>query len=272
MRWSPVLIAASLVTLLPRLAAAQPAEPAQPSAAETTDSDADAPAGEQQDDQDETAAEPGKAAAAPPAATAAPEAQAEPEKPPIEPALDTLGGHVSASPSAALALPFGDLAQGTRASDVMGAGSSFGLELGYGTSRSVVVGAWGEYNHFGAGSGCTRCSASSFAVGPFVRYHLVQGVRFDPWMEAALGFRSTHLDNAGAQFAGVPQGSSSWSGIQWVRLSVGGDWYAFSKLGIGPFMSLGVATYGSRPSVAGASAAAWQFSVGARFTFDLPGK
>ncbi len=270
MRWSPVMLAAALAASLPRLAAAQPAEPA---AAEPAADGTDSSTGDEQAEQAETTDQASTATAAPaPRAPATPEDGDEPIAPPVPPALDTLGGHVAASISAGLVVPFGDLAHGTSQSGVMSTGSGFGLELGYGVSRTVVIGAWGQYAHFGSGSDCSACTSTGFAVGPFVRYHLVQGVRFDPWLEAGVGFRSMHVDNKGQSAVGVPQGGSSWSGIQWVRVAVGGDWYAFSKLGLGPFMSLGMTTYGSRPSGAGGSAAAWQFSLGARITFDVPGK
>lgn len=274
MRWFPALLAASLAASLPRLAAASPDEPTEPEATRPAASEAGEAAEVPSDEEEQpeaAEAEPGTRTASPRAAAAV-EEPAAPEPPPIPPALDTLGGHFALSPSIGVVLPFGNLANGTPSTSILGTGAGYGVEIGYGVSRSVMLGAWGQYAHAGAGSACARCSASSFAVGPFLRYHLVQGMRFDPWMEAGLGFRSMHLDNPDAQIAGVPAGGSSWSGIDWVHVSVGGDWYAFSNVGFGPFMSLDVSTFGSRPSTAGASTAAWQFSTGARITFDLPGK
>jgi hypothetical protein len=271
MRWSPVLLAAFVAASLPRLAAAQTPDSDTSADADApgTENDATAPAGaEGATDSSENQAS--GTSAAPHSAAPAEDDEAEPT--PVEPALDTLGGHIAISPSAALVLPFGELAQGTSQNAVLGSGPGFGLELGYGVSRTVMLGVWGNYARLGGGSDCASCSASALSLGPFIRYHLVQGVRFDPWLEAGLGFRSMSIDNPGKSLLGVPSGSSSWSGIQWLRLAVGGDWYAFSKVGFGPFMALDMTTLGSRPATAGSSSQSWQLSLGARITFDLPGK
>jgi uncharacterized protein involved in copper resistance len=184
----------------------------------------------------------------------------------IPPAVDTLGGHFSVAGSAGLAVPFGELQQNAAASHLMGVGWGFGAELGYGVSRSVVIGAWGQALSLGAGSSCSGCKTTSFAAGPFVRYHLVQGTRFDPWMSAGLGFRSTKI-------AGAPGGDLSYSGLEWLRLRVGGDWYAFSNFGFGPYMELDAGHYLSRPSqTSGNASAHLSFNVGLRLIVDLPGK
>ncbi len=184
----------------------------------------------------------------------------------VPPALDTLGGHFSLAGSAGVAVPFGDLQQGAAQSRAMGAGWGFGAELGYGVSRSVVVGVWGQGLKLGGGSSCKDCSTTSFAGGPFVRYHLVQGTRFDPWMSAGLGFRTTRI-------TGGAGGDLSYSGLEWLRLRVGGDWYAFSNFGFGPFFELDAGHYFSRPSQASGSASTHlAFTTGLRLIVDLPGK
>lgn len=184
----------------------------------------------------------------------------------IPPAVDTLGGHVDLSASAGVAVPFGDLQQNVPQSRFMGVGWGFGGEVGYGISRSVVLGIWGQGLKLGGHSTCKSCSTTSFAVGPFVSYHLVQGTRFDPWMSVGVGFRTTKI-------AGAPAGDLSYSGLEWLRLRVGGDWYAFSKFGFGPYLELDAGHYLSRPSqMSGSASPHVAFTTGLRLIIDLPGK
>jgi hypothetical protein len=211
--------------------------------------------------------------AAPPrkrkAATAPPEEE-EPEPPLIPPAQDSLAGHFTLSPGVAFVSPFGSLGADLSARDLLGDGLGLSVEAAVGVSRTIALGVWGQALSFGSGNECPDCSGSSLAGGAFVRYHLVQGVRFDPWMSAGLGFRTTSIE-------GTPIGKQDsikqdFSGIEWLRFTVGGDWYAFSLLGLGPFLELDMGIYGTRPDSAGDSAAHFQLVVGARITLDVPGK
>ncbi|HEY3234710.1 MAG TPA: hypothetical protein VGJ84_08330 [Polyangiaceae bacterium] len=183
------------------------------------------------------------------------------ELPLIPPALDTISGHFVGFGSAGLAVPFGDRAARSGAAD---AGLALGLDAGVGISRTVVLGIWGQSIRVSGGNKCGSCSLTSFAVGPFVRYHLVQGVRFDPWLQFGAGFRTLSI--------GTSTGDQSYSGVDWMRLQVGGDWYVFSTLGVGPFLELDSGVYTNRPSGSGKAVLHWQFAVGARVGLDIPGK
>jgi len=188
-----------------------------------------------------------------------------PEPPLVTPAPDTLGGHIQLSPSFGYVDPFAKLEAGVSQSDAMGSGWGLGLDAAYGVSRSVMVGVWGQYQSLGGPDSCSACSASSTAFGAFVRYHLVQGMRFDPWMAAGLGYRITKL-------SGIAD-DPTYSGIEWLRLQVGGDWYAFDAIGFGPFLELDMGRYSSRsPGSVSDAANHWTFSTGARITLDIPGK
>ena len=138
----------------------------------------------------------------------------------------------------------------------MGAALALTLDLGYGLSRNVVVGAWGEFDNHYAPSGCGVCSAKSFAGGPFIRYHLVQGTRFDPWGSFALGVRSTNVDTR--------VDTDHYFGVDFLRLTMGGDWYPTSNVGIGPYFTFDAGSYGSRVHTG--------LSTGLRLVLDLPGK
>lgn len=188
--------------------------------------------------------------------------------PPLVPkASDTLGGHFVLAANGGFVVPWGDLAEGATATD-LGTGTGFGLDLGYGLSRSVIIGFWGHYASFAKSVECgtdrdAGCTASSYAVGPFVRYHIVQGTRFDPWMLAGLGYRAMSVKSS--------SGTVDYAGIEWLRLALGGDYYPFGNVGFGPFAELDVGVFGTRPA---GSASTPHFSVvtGLRIILDLPGK
>lgn len=188
-----------------------------------------------------------------------------PEAPLVPPARDDLGGHFVVGASALWAIPFGKLEAGASATDAMGSGPGVGLDVGYGVSRTVVVGAWGQALFLGSSDDCPSCSTSSMAFGAQLRYHLVQGMRFDPWMSAGLGYRLTTID--------TPAGKVDYAGVEWLRLQVGGDWYAFQNLGFGPYAELDLGRYSSRsPGSLGSAENHWHFALGARVVFDTPGK
>lgn len=172
---------------------------------------------------------------------------------------DTVGGHISIGAGAGVAVPFGSLASGAAQSDFLGTGFLIGGDVTYGVSRSVMLGVYGEWTHLPGSGPWDGQSASEIAVGPLVRYHLAQGVRFDPWVSYGLGFRSLSL------------GSESLTGIDWARLQFGGDWYAASALGFGPFVGLSLGTYFGDATSAGKAVNAL-FTVGLRVVFDAPGK
>ena len=190
----------------------------------------------------------------------------EPEPPLIPPALDTVGGHLTLGVGATWVIPFANVEGGLPQGDVMGSGPGLSFDAGYGISRAVALGVWGQAAFLGEGDECRDCKTTSYAFGGFIRYHLAQGLRFDPWMSAGLGYRLTTVDTPNA-------GKIDYAGIEWLRLQVGGDWYAFDKLGFGPFVELDLGRYTSKsPGDLDESANHWQFSVGARVVFDLPGK
>ncbi len=188
----------------------------------------------------------------------------EPEPPVVPLERDTLGGHFSLAPGIVWAAPSGSLEEGV---ETPGSGPGASVELGFGVSRSVVLGAWGQLLSLdGATKACPDCAASSFAAGAFVRYHLVQGVRFDPWMSFGVGYRSMTIERAGA-------GDISYSGPEWIRATVGGDWYPARVLGLGPFLEADWGIFGGRSEGSvRESAGHLTLLVGARLVLDLPGK
>jgi hypothetical protein len=174
-------------------------------------------------------------------------------------AHNTLGGHFQLGASALLATPFAHLDSDTTFRERAHGGFGFAADAGIGVSRSVVLGAYGQYLRLDEGSDCASCDPSSIGAGVFARYHLVQGVRFDPWASLGVGYRS--FDTGDAQY----------TGIEWLRLTVGGDWYALSQIGFGPYLELDFGSFFDTPS--GSDTAVYAtFAAGFRLVFDAQGK
>jgi hypothetical protein len=186
------------------------------------------------------------------------------QAPEIRKARDTLGSHLVIAANAGLFVPGGAFDDTTYQSDKLTIGPAFGGDIGYGISRTVVLGVYGQLGLPGAqeapGLACPTCSGSSIAAGALIRYHLVQGVRFDPWLSAGAGFRRTTL------------GGEGWAGVDIVRLALGGDFYAWPALGFGPFAEITIGTYfDATPKLASHNVNA-NFTLGLRVVFDTPGK
>jgi len=136
------------------------------------------------------------------------------------------------------------------------------IDFGFGVSRQLEVAISGDYSSAASGSNCDYCAASSWAIGPMLRYHLVEGTRFDPWMALGVAFRRNSWDYGATR---------SVDSIEFVRLNVGGDWYATSNVAVGPVLGLGLDTALSEP--AGAHRALFAlYYAGLRLTLDLQGK
>ncbi len=129
--------------------------------------------------------------------------------PEVAPARDTVGRHLAVGLNAGLIAPFGSLQRGAPQSDTMGPGLTAGGDITYGISRTVMLGVYADVGLPEGMRSWSGDSVSTIAVGPMLRYHLVQGVRFDPWLGAGLGFRRTS-----------GRGTSV-TGVDWVRLSIG---------------------------------------------------
>jgi hypothetical protein len=190
----------------------------------------------------------------------------EPKTPLIPLAKDLLWSHVLVGAAVGPTWSFGHL--GSDVATGRGLGTGFGVraDAGLGLSRSVVLGAWGSYAGYADGDDCgSSCSGRAFAVGPFVRYHLQQGLRFDPWFTLGGGFRQvSFVDASGAR--------QKYSGMEWLHFELGADYYMFSGLGIGPYGALGASSYAKRAVGAGSAAVNTELSAGLRIFFDVPGR
>jgi hypothetical protein len=167
--------------------------------------------------------------------------------PPAAVTPDNLTGHVIVAPRVGLLKPLGSYEAGFSQTDYNGTGPTFGADLSVGISRYVAVAGFFETGNLAAhGSYCPvngSCKAKTTSFGLGLEYHLVNGASFDPWLRWGVAYRVTNLDFSWPGYAR----KLDYSGIDWLHLAVGGDFYASRKLGFGPFMSLDLGYYTKRP-------------------------
>ncbi len=184
------------------------------------------------------------------------------------------------SASAAISGPLGELQRGYGARD-LGAGFGASFDAAFGLSRVIAIGAWAQVLTYSNSSACRfwhlpqqsrdPCSATSVAFGPLVRYHLLQGMRFDPWLVIGPGYRRITQE--------TPAGTKTYAGVEWLHVVIGGDYYLLSGVGIGPWVAIdgGVFTKRPRPFLPRGAPhvkTAWhtEFVTGLRLVLDIPGK
>lgn len=190
----------------------------------------------------------------------------EPKAPVVPRAPDLLGSHVLVGAALGPAWSLGKLGSREAAVRGLGTGLGFRADAGFGLSRYVAVGVWGTFATYADGDRCgSSCSGQALAVGPFVRYHLSQGLRFAPWLTLGGGYRRL-------SYTGEQDAKQTFSGLEWLHFELGADYYVFSGLGLGPYGALSLSSYSKRPNSAGDAAVNTELSVGLRFMLDLPGR
>jgi hypothetical protein len=160
--------------------------------------------------------------------------------------------------------PFGWAAQDTPQLEVAGMGAGYGLDLSFGIAEEVTLGAYGDLLVLDRLANCAECAPISYGLGLTVRYHLVQGLRFDPWASYGIG--------AIGQTGVAPGGEGSYLGIEWMRLTFGGDWYALKNLGLGPYLELGAGSFWQAPEGQDPGGVHFRFQMGMRIVVDFPGR
>jgi hypothetical protein len=188
----------------------------------------------------------------------------EPKLPLVPRATDLLGRHLLIGAALGPTWSLGKLASNVAAVRGLDTGLALNADAGFGLSRSVAAGVWGNFAAYGDGDACDSCSGKSFAVGPFVRYHLSQGLRFDPWLALGAGYRQVSYETLGVK--------NEFSGAEWLKLNLGADYYLLSGLGFGPYGSFGLSSYWSRPDTTNDAAVTTELSFGLRLLLDVPGR
>jgi hypothetical protein len=193
------------------------------------------------------------------------------EPPQIPLAQDTLKGRFAWSLLGGPFAPLGSLEKDIPWRQAAKLGPGAELEAAIGVSRSVVLGAWLHASRLGSGDSCEACSTTNLAGGPLIRVHLVQGLKLDPWVSMGIGLRSIAISS---------DTDVNYTGFDWLRITVGADWYASRNVAVGPYVQLlgGVTVdrpesppTGERPFDDRGSAY-WTLSSGLRLTLSLPGR
>lgn len=181
-------------------------------------------------------------------------------------AKDTNTGHFTLALSAAWLVRFGSLQANQPQSDRLGNGWLLAADAGVGVGRTVSLGAWGELANYGSPGNCSECDGTATGFGLFARYHLVQGQRLDPWIAYGIGWRSLTVNGPGNL-------SQEYSGPVWMRARMGGDWYLFSGVTLGPFVGLDLGTYFNNSEDNSFNRAFnWHATLGFRGMLDIPGR
>lgn len=141
----------------------------------------------------------------------------------------------------------------------------FSLDAGYGVSRHLELVLVGDFAVSSAGSECNDCSASSWAIGPMLRYHIVEGTRFSPWLAIGAAYRQNSW--SGVKYTDVKKSTA----LEFLRVSVGGDWYATSKVAFGPTCTVGLGMDPLAPTGNDGKVFALVHA-GLRLTLDFPGR
>jgi hypothetical protein len=111
--------------------------------------------------------------------------------------------------------------------------------LGIGVSQHVVLRVDGGGGWLGGSNLCASCTAASYDVGIGVDYHLAQGIAFDPWIGLGAGYRYGRAAIELPAPGGAERVDAS-SGIDVLRLSLGGEFFPLALLGFGPFIETDV--------------------------------
>ncbi len=187
--------------------------------------------------------------------------------PPIQPPplpANSVGGHLRVAARAGLAEPFGGIARGQDYQTFADTGAGAGLELSYGLGRDVSLGVSGDLEWLSSSPSCASCAPASWGMGLFARYHLVQGLRFDPWVAYGMGVRSLGFEQA--------SGRATYHGWEWLKLSLGADFYPNRMIGLGPYLELGAASMLSVPEDQRPGKVTFRFHAGLRISFDVMGR
>ncbi|MCC6647299.1 MAG: hypothetical protein IT374_17220 [Polyangiaceae bacterium] len=174
------------------------------------------------------------------AATTSGVAGADEEEPPPKPrptAPDTRAGRPTIALEAGYTRLFGTAEAGLYQSDAAGWGTLPGLQLAYPFTRHTAVELRAQAGSFSSTDACPACKTSALVVAPGLVYHLVDGAPFDPWFSFGVGYRKTEIKNG--------FGTTTYSGFDFLRYTIGMDYYPARAIGFGPFFGLSFGKYTS---------------------------
>lgn len=193
----------------------------------------------------------------------------EPEPPsPIRaaaPDIDQLSGHLRVGIGLGFSSFSGHFLSQAPIGENLAGGWLPNVDAALGLSRHLELVIAGDFSSSLAGSGCGDCSAKSWAIGPMLRYHLVEGTRFTPWLALGLAYR--HVSWTGPSYSAPLEADA----IDFLRLALGGDWYATSNVAFGPSLGLGLSVAPAPPDGTDGRVFAL-IHAGIRVVLDMPGR
>lgn len=198
-----------------------------------------------------------------------PAAQAVQEAPPMPPqvdlsAPDTLAGHLRLAASGQASFPAGNIASDLHATQSLSTNFIAGLDIAFGLSRHLTVGLTGDFQVGSSTTECPTCSSQGFGTGLLLRHHLTQGLRFDPWVAFGVGIRTLDVQSNDR--------ASNFVSLEWLRLQVGGDFFAAPPFGFGPVIDFALSTAVKTDDRHDPGDVGVRFGLGLRAVFDLPGR
>ena len=157
---------------------------------------------------------------------------------------------------AGYAIPLGDAVGGANGAQSTSLSNAFSgmipiwVDAGYRFNPNMMVGAFFQYGiasiatgNGSLGQACSgsgvSCSGSDLMFGAQFHYHLMPDQTIDPWAGIGVGYEIASVNlSSGGQSAGT-----SFSGLQFVNLQVGGDYKIMPNLGVGPFVMFSLGEY-----------------------------
>jgi hypothetical protein len=142
-----------------------------------------------------------------------------------------------------------------------------GLEVGYRVVDALYLGAVGSFGpafvkqggDAYCASSATACRGDHLRVALQARLYPLRGQTFDPWIGLAFGYERLSMRYEGSITTGGTGGvTTTYSGLEFFELSVGGDLAVLPELRVGPFLSFALGQFGNvdieeTPRVAGGS-------------------
>jgi hypothetical protein len=172
-------------------------------------------------------------------------------------AEDLRGGHLLLSLSGGLWTPSSGLVSGYEGLGDLGAGVDAHGHLGLGLGRYLVLELQGGLGYAPASSAtCEECSVTSIDGGASLSFHPTQGFAVDPWVGYGMAYRHTLLAHPAA-------GDPDFSAFDFMRLSLGADYFPLPSLGFGPYLGTEVGVRATEDRTAYAT-----FLLGMRLTWD----
>jgi len=166
---------------------------------------------------------------------------------------DEGGGGLEAGLRLGYALPMGEAAKDSKMSDAFSGMIPVWVDVGYRIDPSLYAGLYAQYGLLSI-KDCpdgADCSGSDIRFGVMGAYHLMPAESFDPWLGFGIGYEMTKVKFS----AGGQDSSTTYKGLEFANLQLGGDYKVSDGFAIGPFLSFSLGQYSSAEvEMAGVSA------------------